>query len=68
MTAEPLNPLLVDEREARRLLGNVSAKSMFNWRRCAGLPFVKCGSRVMYTPADLDAWVERQKQKGGGNE
>ena len=59
-------PLLVDEREARRLLGGVCAKTMYNLR-CQGLPFVKIGSRVMYSPADLAAWIQRQKTtlKGG---
>ena len=52
--------LLVNEREARKLLGGLCAKSMYNLRR-QGLPFVKVGSRVMYVPADLAAWVERQK-------
>jgi hypothetical protein len=69
MTANPspqsLTPLLVDEPEARRMLGGLCAKSMYNLRR-QGLPFVKIGSRVMYVPADLAAWVERQK--GGPEE
>jgi hypothetical protein len=33
---------------------------MYNLRR-QGLPFVRVGSRVMYVPADLAAWVERQR-------
>ena len=52
--------LLVDEPDARRMLGGLCAKSMYNLRR-QGLPFVKIGSRVMYVPADLAGWVERQK-------
>ena len=55
-----LPPLLVDELAARRLLGGLCAKCMYNLRQ-QGLPFVKVGSRVMYVPADLAAWVERQK-------
>ena len=53
-------PLLVPEPEARRLLGNVCAKTLYNLRQ-SGLPFVKLGSRVMYSPADLAVWIERQK-------
>ena len=53
-------PLLVDETDARRLLGGLCAKSMYNLRQ-QGLPFVKVGSRVMYVPGDLAAWVQRQK-------
>jgi hypothetical protein len=58
---QALAPLLVNEVQARAMLGNVSAKSMFNWRKSAGLPFLKLGSRVMYSPADLAAWIQRQK-------
>jgi hypothetical protein len=61
---QALAPLLVDEPEARRLLGGLCAKSMYNLRR-QGLPFVKIGSRVMYVPAELAQWVKTQK--GGSN-
>jgi hypothetical protein len=64
---EPALPLLVDEREARRLLGGVSAKSMFNWRRFEGLPFIKLGSRTMYCTVDLARWVVGRKQKGASH-
>jgi hypothetical protein len=57
---EVLAPLLVDEREARRLLGGLCPKTMYNLRQ-QGLPFIKVGSRVMYAPADLAGWIERQK-------
>lgn len=57
-------PLLVDEREARRLLGNVSTKSLFNWRCHAGLPYVRLGKRVMYCPTDLLRWIEQRKEVG----
>ncbi len=63
MNAEPLQPLLVDEREARRLLGGLCAKTLWNLRQ-KGLPFVKIGTRTMYSPADLARWIETQK--GGG--
>lgn len=52
MAAQPLfraapgtalvTPLLVDEREACRLLGGLRAKTMYNLRQ-QGLPFVKIG-------------------------
>jgi hypothetical protein len=54
-------PLLVDEREARRLLGGLSVKTMYNLRRSGELPSVKIGSRIMYDPTDLRAFVERRK-------
>ena len=61
MTAEPLTPMLVNEREARRLLGGLCAKTMYNLRRAGELPGVKIGSRIMYDVADLRAFIERQK-------
>lgn len=58
-TADPQR-LLVDEQEARQLLGGLCAKTLFNFRQ-RGLPYVKIGSRTMYDPADLRQWVSRQK-------
>lgn len=54
-------PLLVDEREARRLLGGVCQASLYNWRKREGLPFVMLGRRVMFAPADLAKWIEGKK-------
>jgi predicted DNA-binding transcriptional regulator AlpA len=53
--------LLVNEVEARRLLGGLCAKTLYNLRR-EGLPFVKIGSRVMYDPADLNKWIDSRKE------
>jgi hypothetical protein len=64
MAAEPLAPLLVDEREARRLLGGLCAKTMYNLRRAGELPGVKIGTRTMYDLADLRRFVDRQKGEG----
>lgn len=64
MPAEPLPPLLVDEREARRLLGGLCAKTMYNLRRAGDLPTVKIGSRIMYDLADLRRFIDRRKGAG----
>ena len=71
MTANPLQtsapavaPMLVNEREARRLLGGLCAKTMYNLRRTGELPGVKIGSRIMYDVADLRAFIQRQKEAG----
>ena len=56
-TMPPPAPLLIDEREARRLLGNLCAKTMFNLRRSGALRSVKIGSRTFYRPEDLLAFV-----------
>jgi hypothetical protein len=54
-------PMLVNELEARTLLGGLSAKTMYNLRRDGLLPAVKIGSRTMYDVADLRAFIERRK-------
>jgi len=53
-------PMLIDEPEARRNLGGLCPKTMYNLRK-QGLPFVKIGRRTMYDLRDLAAWIERQK-------
>lgn len=62
-TPPTISPLLVDERRARQMLGGLCAKTMYLLRQ-RGLPHVKIGTRVMYSPADLAVWIECQK---GGN-
>lgn len=52
--------LLIPEPEAAHRIGGLCLKSMFNLRKRGELPFVKVGSRVMYRPGDLEAWVARQ--------
>jgi hypothetical protein len=58
--------MLVDEREARRLLGGLCTKTMYNLRRAGELPGVKIGTRTMYDVADLRRFIDRQK--GAGHE
>jgi hypothetical protein len=53
--------LLVDEKEACRLLGGLCGKTLYNFRQ-QGLPSVKIGSRVMYSPRALARWVQEQQQ------
>lgn len=55
-----VQPLLVDESEARRLMGGLCSKTLFNLRK-HGLPFVKIGARTMYDPRDLARWIEGRK-------
>ncbi|TWT43951.1 Helix-turn-helix domain protein [Phycisphaerae bacterium RAS1] len=55
-------PLLVDRREAARLLG-VSPGSIENLRLRGALPSVKIGARRLYDVADLRAFIEAQKRK-----
>ena len=65
MSAEPLSPFLVDEREAARLMG-VCAKTLYNLRKGSELPFVSIGTRIMYDPADLRRFIERKKEAANG--
>lgn len=65
-SAPTLPPLLVNECEARRLLGGLSVKTMYNLRRSGALVGVKIGARTMYDVADLRRFIERQK--GAGHE
>lgn len=61
MTAEPLPPMLVDERQAARLLG-VSPRTLFNMRRAGKLACVKIGSRKLYTTTELQQFIARQTE------
>ncbi len=61
MTAESIAPLLVNERQARQLLGGLCAKTMYNLRRSGEMPGVKIGSRILYEVADLRAFIAARK-------
>jgi len=58
-------PLIPPEDAARQL--GVSPQTLSVWR-CTGrynLPFVKVGRRVLYKPADIEAFIERQTRNPG---
>ena len=57
---QPVARLLLNERDAAAALG-VGVRTMLNLRDRDGLPFVRVGSRVMYRPADLAAWVDGRR-------
>lgn len=61
-TSTPTTPpaLLVDRREAARLLG-VSPGTIDNLRTRGELPSVKIAARRLYDVADLRRFVEAQK-------
>ena len=56
-------PLLVDRREAARLLG-VSPGTVDNLRLRGELPSMKIGARRLFDVADLRAFVEARKTGG----
>ena len=55
-------PALLDETEAAKFLGGVSAKHLFNLRKRGDLPFVRIGTRVMYSRQSLERWIAAREQ------
>ena len=60
--------LLVDAREAARMLA-VSPRKLWamTFEETPGLPYVRCGRLVRYSPDDLRQWIATQV-KGGGDD
>lgn len=55
-----LSPLLRTEEAAP--LAGVAAKTLENWRTLGlGPKFIKAGRRVLYDPADLQAWRDQHR-------
>jgi len=50
-------PMLVDEREAGKLLG-VSSRTIFTFRQRGLIPHVKIGARILYPVAGLHRFIE----------
>lgn len=55
-----MNDELLNEIQAAELLGNMSPRTLQNWR-CAkeGPPYLKVGGKVLYRRSSLQAWLER---------
>lgn len=58
-------PLLVTAREAAQMLA-VSPRKLWamTFEENPGLPYVRCGRLVRYSPQDLRMWINGQR-KGG---
>jgi excisionase family DNA binding protein len=60
-------PILISPKEAARLL-SVSPRTL--WRMTfeenPGLPHIKCGRLLRYSPSDLRRWAMSQKDQKGG--
>ena len=54
---------LLTTNEAAERLG-CKPKTLCNWRvtRTRDLPFLKIGSKVMYHPADIEAFITRHRK------
>jgi len=61
-------PLLVTAREAARMLA-VSPRKLWamTFEETPGLPYVRCGRLVRYSPDDLRQWIGGQR-KGGDDD
>jgi hypothetical protein len=57
--------MLVSPREAARMLA-VSARKLWamTFEEEPGLPYVRCGRLVRYSPDDLRRWIDGQRQGG----
>ena len=56
--------LLLPAREAAAALA-VCEKTLWNFTAPRGtIPSVKIGARVLYSPADLQAWIDKEKSGG----
>ena len=55
--------LLVDAREAARMLA-VSPRKLWGmtFEDSPGLPYVRCGRLVRYSPDDLCRWIDVQRK------
>ena len=64
---ESTDALLVDPLRAARLLC-VSSRKLWSmtFEETPGLPYVRCGRLVRYSPDDLRSWIAEQQK--GGNE
>lgn len=60
LVAPTFSPMLVDRREAARLLG-VSPGTIDNLRLRGELPSIKIAARRLFDMADLRRYVERRK-------
>ncbi len=58
-----LEPLLIDEREAARLLG-VCPRTIFSLRRAGKIRAIQIGSSVRYEVADLRHFVAAARDGG----
>jgi hypothetical protein len=59
--SQPQQQYLTPDDVAARYSGNISVRTLANWRTNGdGPPFVKVGGRVMYRTTDLDAWEAKR--------
>ena len=62
-TATASEPILVNAREAARLLG-ISERSLWTLTKRGEVPHVRIGARLLYRPASLTTWAVEVETKG----
>ena len=55
VSAKPV-PLLIGNRDAACMLG-IGARTLWSITKCKAIPSRKIGSRVLYSPDELRAWI-----------
>lgn len=55
--------LLLRPRDAANALA-ISQRKLWELTRCGDVPAVRIGRAVRYSPADLAAWIDRQREGG----
>jgi excisionase family DNA binding protein len=58
-------PILLPEREAAKAL-SLSTRTLYDLRRSGALAHVRCGARVLYRRADLEAFAAANLIGGAG--
>ncbi len=62
---QPPEKLLISAQEAAKSL-SVCPKTLWNFTQPRGsIPCIKIGSRVVYSPSDLQEWISKQKGDSG---
>jgi len=61
MAPEVANPLLVDARQAARLL-SVSPRTLFSLTKTGRIPVVRIGRATRYSPKDLEKFIDRNRR------
>lgn len=60
-----LSPLLVNSKEAARMLG-ISSRTLWNWTVSGGIQCVRNGRILRYDPEVLRQWVAAHTMSGPG--
>ncbi len=51
---QAVRPIQVNEAQAAEILGGVSRRTLYNWRRAGLIAYVQAGDRIMYRLSELE--------------